>query len=220
VPVADLDACRFDVLTFDCYGTLIDWETGLSEALAAVLRPRGLEPPDDDLLESYARQEAEEERGAYRPYREVLARSLRGVCRDYGVTPSDEEARAFADSVGDWPAFADSGAALARLAERFRLGVITNCDDDLFTRSRARLGVSFDWVVTAQAVGSYKPDPRMFQAAFEAVAVPRERILHVAQSLYHDHVPARQLGMSTVWIQRRVGTPGPDMATFADAALG
>jgi len=135
--------------------------------------------------------------------------------------------------VPDWPAFPDSADALARLKTRFRLGVITNCDDDLFAGSNARLGVAFDWVVTAQSVGRYKPDPRNFTVAFERLGLPPRRVLHVAQSLFHDHVPAKRLGLSTVWIDRRHDRAGfgatppadatpdatfPDMASFAEAA--
>jgi 2-haloacid dehalogenase len=136
--------------------------------------------------------------------------------------------------VAGWPPFPDSAAALARLATRFRLGVITNCDDDLFAASQARLGITFDWVVTAQQVGAYKPSERNFELAFERLGLPRERILHCAQSLFHDHVPAKRLGLSTVWVDRRQGRAGsgatppaaatpdltvPDMATLADVAL-
>ena len=139
----------------------------------------------------------------------------------------------FGGSVVDWPAFPDSRAALARLKERFRLGVLTNCDDDLFAASNQRLGVEFDWIVTAQQVGSYKPSEANFQALFDRLAIPRERILHVAQSLFHDHAPAKRLGLTTVWIDRRHDRPGagatptakaipdatfPDMASFAAAA--
>ena len=137
---------------------------------------------------------------------------------------------AFSGSVGDWPAFPDSAAALAALKARFRLGVITNCDDDLFAHSNRRLGVEFDWVITAQQARGYKPNPANFVFAFERIDVPRERILHVAQSLFHDHVPAKALGMTTVWIDRRQGRDGfgatppaeavpdlvvPDMRSFA-----
>jgi len=231
--VTDLDYGRFEALTFDCYGTLIDWESGILADLRPVLARRGVEPSDDDLLEVYARIEAEAEAGPYLRYREILARCLRGVGAHHGVDPDETEVAAFADSVGDWPAFPDSSAALARLATRFRLGVITNCDDDLFARSAARLGTSFDWVVTAQQVGGYKPDQRNFEVAFERIGLPRERILHVAQSVFHDHVPAKRLGLMTVWIDRRHDRPGsgatppanatpdatfPDMASLADAA--
>ena len=232
--MADLDLNRFEALTFDCYGTLIDWEAGILTAIDAVLAPRGVAAGDDELLETYARHEADAEGGAYLPYREVLARSCRGVCDRYGVEPTADEVRRFSRSVGAWPAFPDSAAALARLAQRFRLGVITNCDDDLFALSNQRLGAPFTWVVTAQQARSYKPSPRSFELAFEVLGLPRDRILHVAQSLFHDHVPARRLGLATAWINRRhtrggfgatppaAATPdltARDMATFAEMAL-
>jgi 2-haloacid dehalogenase len=230
-----LDYGRFEALTFDCYGTLIDWEAGILAALRPVLAARGVSPPDDDLLEAFAGIEAAAEAGPYLRYRDILALAVRGIAARHGVEPGDAEVAAFGDSVGDWPAFPDSAEALARLHERFRLGVITNCDDDLFARSATKLRMAFDWVVTAQSVGSYKPDARNFEVAFERIGLPRERILHVAQSLFHDHVPAKRLGLSTVWIDRRHGRPGSgatppaeatpdatftDMASFADAALG
>jgi len=231
--MATLDFGRFDAFTFDCYGTLIDWETGIARGLRAALGD-AVQAGDDELLELYGRHEAELEAGPYRSYREVLARACTRVGRAYGIAATDDAVRRFAGSVGDWPAFPDSGEALARLARRFRLGVLTNCDDDLFALSERRLGVRFEWVVTAQQVRSYKPRPRHFLVAFERMDVPRDRILHVAQSLYHDHVPAKRLGLSTVWIDRRRGLVGsgatpaaaatpdltvPDMATFADIAL-
>jgi 2-haloacid dehalogenase len=141
-----MDFARFDALTFDCYGTLIDWETGIADAL----RVAGASGSDDELLEAFGRHEARLEAGPYLTYREVLEGALRGVAADFGFEPTDEQVAAFAGSVGDWPAFPDSAAALAALKRRFRLGVITNCDDDLFALSNRRLGVDFDWVVTAQ----------------------------------------------------------------------
>jgi 2-haloacid dehalogenase len=233
--VAPIDYSRFGALTFDCYGTLIDWETGLAEAFRPILRSHGIEADDEDVLTRYGRHEAAAEAGPYRRYRDVLAAGLRGVAEELGFEPTVAEVEAFSGSVVGWPAFPDSGAALARLKERFRLGVVTNCDDDLFAASNRRLGVEFDWIVTAQQVGSYKPDERNFQAAFERLGLPRERILHVAQSLYHDHVPAKRLGLSSVWIDRRHGRDGsgatpaaeaspdatfPDMGSFAAAATG
>jgi 2-haloacid dehalogenase len=223
-----IDFGAYDALTFDCYGTLIDWETGI----AAGLRPFA-DAPDDALLESFARHEAELEAGLYRTYREVLAEALRGVGRDFGFEPSDEQAATFAGSVGDWPAFDDSPEALAALKRRYRLGIITNCDDDLFALSNRRLGVEFDWVVTAEQARGYKPRPENFTFAFERIDVQRERILHVAQSLFHDHVPAKALGMTTVWVDRRHGRAGhgatppaqaepdlvvPDLRSLAQAA--
>jgi 2-haloacid dehalogenase len=221
-------------VTFDCYGTLIDWETGLAEAFRPVLRAHGIEADDEDVIARYGRYEAAAEAGPYLRYRDVLAAGLHGVAKELGIEPTAAEVEAFSGSVADWPAFPDSAAALARLQERFRLGVITNCDDDLFAASNRKLGVEFDWIVTAEQVGSYKPAARNFHVAFERLGLPRERILHVAQSLFHDHVTAKRLGLTTVWIDRRARREGagatpvaeaspdatfPDMASFAAAAL-
>lgn len=228
-----LEYGRFEALTFDCYGTLIDWEAGLADAFRPILAAHGIAADHEDVLVRYARHEAAAEAGPYLRYRDVLARGLRGVAQELGFEPTPDEVARFSGSVADWPAFADSAAALATLQQRFRLGVITNCDDDLFAASNVRLGVTFDWVITAQQVGSYKPNDANFHVAFERLGIPRDRILHVAQSLFHDHVPARRLGLASVWIDRRHDRPGagatppaeaapdatfPDMRSFAAAA--
>jgi 2-haloacid dehalogenase len=213
VPV-DFDA--FDVLTFDCYGTLIDWETGLLAALRDALPEADV--GDDHLLERYAGHEAEAERPPYRTYRDVLATGLRGVAEDLGLDVADDAVARFSESVRDWPAFPDSAEALDRLHARYRLGVITNCDTDLFAASNEKLGARFDWVVTAEMARSYKPGLAGFDLAFETIGVPRARILHVAQSLYHDHVPAMRLGLSSVWIDRRHDRPGAGATPPAEAA--
>src|SRR2546426_6789663 len=202
----DIDYGAFDALTFDCYGTLIDWETGILAGLRAALAPHGVDASDDELLERYAEAEAGLEEGPYLRYREILAGGLRSIAAGLGTTVTDDEAAAFGGSVVDWPAFPDSAAALARLKTRFRLGVLTNCDDDLFAGSNRRLGVEFDWIVTAQQVGSYKPDERNFAALFERLAadgVGGNRILHLAPHLFHDHAPAKRLRPTTVLTHRR-----------------
>jgi 2-haloacid dehalogenase len=233
--MGEIDFSAFDAITFDCYGTLIDWEQGLRNALQPVLAPRGIEVDENELLEIYARHEAELEGGPYLAYREVLGDSLRRLGADLGFSVSDEEAEAFALEIGAWPAFPDTAAALRLLQSRFRLGVITNCDRDLFALSNRRLGVTFDCVVTAQGAGAYKPSHAPFALALETIDVPRERILHTAQSLFHDHVPGKELGLTTVWVDRRQGRDGfgatppasatpdltvPDMRTFAALATG
>jgi 2-haloacid dehalogenase len=225
----------FEVLTFDCYGTLIDWETGILAVLHEVLADHHRSADDEALLELFARFEAEAEAGRYLRYRAVLGRTLRGIGMELGFEPTDAEVDRFSESVGDWPAFADSAPALASLAEHVRLGVITNCDNDLFARSNERLGVRFEWVITAEQLGSYKPNPRNFELALEQIGGPRSRHLHVAQSLFHDHVPAQALGVATAWIDRRHDRPGfgatppaaatpdfvfPDMASLAAAVIG
>ena len=231
--MAGLDFDRFDVLTFDCYGTLIDWEAGILAALRAPLAAHGIEAADDPVLEAFARHEAEVEAGPYRRYREVLGEVLGAMLGHFGEAATLDERAAFGGSVVDWPTFPDSAAALARLHERFKLGVITNCDDDLFAASEEKLGLKFDWLVTAQQARRYKPNPRGFELMFERVGLPPTRVLHVAQSLFHDHVPAKRLGLSTVWVDRRAGRGGsgatpaatatpdlavPDMATLASLA--
>ena len=222
----------FDVLTFDCYGTLIDWESGIVAATRFQLGDAAASIADEDLLAAFAAVEHEAE-VPYKSYREVLALSLRGMGERLGVAVGDAQAAGFGSSVGQWPAFPDSGDALRRLQERFKLAVITNCDDDLFAQSERPLGVSFDYVITAQQAGSYKPDHANFLLAFERIDEPRDRILHVAQSLFHDHVPAKALGMKSVWIDRRQGRGGgasievvshpdatfPSMVAFADDAV-
>ena len=222
----------FDVLTFDCYGTLIDWESGIAAGVRMQLGDAVAAVSDEDIVAAFAAVEHEAE-VPYKSYREVLALSLRGIGERLGVPVSDAQATGFGSSVGQWPAFPDSAEALQRLQDRFKLAVITNCDDDLFGQSERRLGVSFDYVITAQQAGSYKPDHANFLLAFERIEEPRERILHVAQSLFHDHVPAKALGMTTVWIDRRRGRGGgasldveahpdatfPSMGAFADDAV-
>jgi 2-haloacid dehalogenase len=217
-----MDFGDFDALTFDCYGTLIDWETGITDALTPFV------PATENLLERFAAHEAELEAGPYRRYAEVLSECALRL----GATP--EHAELFGRSVRAWPAFPDSPEALQRLKSRFKLGVITNCDDDLFAASNEKLGVEFDWVITAEQARGYKPRRENFEFAFERIDVPRERILHVAQSLFHDHVPAKALGMTTGWIDRRAGRGGgatppaeatpdatfPDLKSFADTAAG
>ena len=227
-----IDFARYDALTFDCYGTLIDWERGIVETLRATAGGGAID--HDRALESYARSEARLESGEYLPYREIVARSMAEVCSELGVEVDDADRERFGRSVGEWPPFDDSAEALRRLATRFRLGAITNCDDDLFDRSAGRLGIEFDWVVSAQQARAYKPSPEPFRLALERIDVPAERILHVAQSLFHDHVMARRMGLASVWIDRRRGMPGsgatppaeadpdaayPDMRSFADAAV-
>ncbi len=203
----------FDALTFDCYGTLIDWETGIATALRAWAGGHGIAAGDDALLEAFSRHENRIE--AEHPallYPEVLARSLRDVAADYGVRASAAEETAFGASVEDWPAFPDSAAALAYLKRYYKLVIVSNVDRASFAHSNAKLGVDFDLIITAQDVGAYKPAPAHFERAFadlEALGVPKAKILHTAQSLFHDHVPAKnRFGMTSIWINRRAGKTG------------
>jgi 2-haloacid dehalogenase len=202
----------FTILTFDCYGTLIDWETGITEALRPLLARHRIECPRDHILASFARHETAQE--AETPgmiYSELLARVHRRLCDEWGIAAGEEDRRAFGASVGDWPAFADSAAALAYLSRFYQLVILSNVDRRSFARSTRRLGVAFDAVYTAEDVGSYKPDPRNFRHMIDALTKSGHAasdILHTAQSLYHDHAPANALGLHSAWIDRRGGAGG------------
>jgi 2-haloacid dehalogenase len=197
----------FAALSFDCYGTLIDWETGILAALRPWVARHGLAATDDTLLAEFSRVEPELQ--AARPamlYPDILADAFRSLGRHFDRAVSDAEARAFGQSVKDWPAFPDSAAALAYLKRHYKLAILSNIDRASFAHSNRKLGVEFDLVVTAEDVGSYKPTPRNFEVLLErmaALGVPKERLLHTAESLYHDHVPAKRFGLATAWIYRR-----------------
>jgi 2-haloacid dehalogenase len=228
----------FEALSFDCYGTLIDWEAGIAAVLGPWAKRRGLNLDQEQLLEAYAAHEARAElEHPTELYRDILARSFRYLGEQLGALVSDEDAAALATSVPDWPAFEDSHDALTVLGERFKLIILSNVDRASFAGSKARLGVEFTSVLTAEEIGSYKPSPRNFDAlAAEArrLGVGQGKLLHVAQSLFHDHVPAKRAGLPTVWINRRHDRPGwgatpappaeitpdwefPSMAAFATA---
>jgi 2-haloacid dehalogenase len=198
-----LDFTRFRALTFDCYGTLIDWETGILACVRPILAARGIRPGDDEILAEYARLEAAEESGPYKPYRQVLRGVMRGIGEAFGAPLRTPEIDALAASVGEWPAFPDTAAALGALKSRYRIGVLSNVDRDLFGLTRAKLGIEPDVLVTAEDTRSYKPAIGHFWQGMRALALPGARILHVAQSLYHDIGPARSLGMGAVWVRRR-----------------
>jgi len=212
----------FEALSFDCYGTLIDWETGLLAALEPLLAHASPRPDSKDVLEAYA--EAESDAETAHPtdiYPQILERVWTMLAARYGVGEDPALRERFGHSVGDWPAFADSSEALQRLKSRYKLIILSNIDRVSFAQSNRRLGVAFDAIITAEDLGSYKPDPRNFEAlvnAAEAMGVRRDKLLHVAQSLYHDHVPAKRIGLKTAWVDRRsdVGGGGATRPPEAD----
>jgi 2-haloacid dehalogenase len=197
-----MDFARFTHLTFDCYGTLIDWETGILAALHPLAARHGVRVSDEEILRLYTRFEAEQESGTYRPYRSVLEGVTKQVADALGFSLTPEERKLLPASVGQWPPFADTVQALHRLQSRYKLVILSNIDDDLFAETQRELGVPFDAIITAQQVGSYKPAHGHFETALKRLDTPREAILHVAQSLYHDHVPAQKLGFASVWVNR------------------
>lgn len=199
---------NFDVLTFDCYGTLIDWEKGILSSLKPVLTSHGIEISDNEVLEIYSDLEAKAEEGEYQTYKSVLRSILRGFATKFCFKPSEEELAVFSTCVKHWPPFEDSTEALNALQTKYKLCILSNIDDDLFAYSAQHLKVNFDYVFTAQQIGSYKPSLQNFEFAIKHLGLPKERILHVAQSLFHDIVPAKRLGLATVWINRRKAKEG------------
>lgn len=227
-----LDLKRFTTLTFDCYGTLIDWEQGIVNAMQPILRAHGIEQTDEQVLTLFSELESATQH-PYKRYREVLALVLDQFAERYGFTPSGSERDSFSGSVVDWPAFPDSRESLQSLSRHYDLVILSNVDDDLFLGSAEKLEAPFHAVITAQQVGSYKPDPHNFQHMLTRLDRPKDEILHVAQSLFHDIAPANDIGLTTVWINRRQGRDGtgatppqeatpdlelPDMATLARLA--
>jgi len=228
-----LDFSKFTWLSFDCYGTLIDWESGIVGALRPLIAASGRTLSSDGILELYAAIEARAEAGPYRPYREILETIVRRMAARLVFSISDEQAGVLADTIGKWHPFPDSVSALQRLKRRYKLAVISNIDDDMFARTSKLLGDPFDAVITAQQARSYKPSANNFTLALERIGEPAEKVLHCAQSLFHDIPPAKALGMGTVWVDRRAGQRGTgatpkfsaepdlrveDMKTLADLA--
>ena len=199
------------LITFDCYGTLIDWETGILNALEPVFERHGVHPTRQHIIRTFGDIERRVEAGRYRPYREVLhevARRLldRAGLIEESLAPLDTEV--LPNSVGDWPAFDETPRCLRALKDSgYQLGVLSNIDDDMFASSAPRLGVELDLLVTAQQVRSYKPAPAHFREAINRSGLDASQILHVAESLFHDVGPARALGITTVWVDRRAGNP-------------
>lgn len=203
-----LDFARFQALTFDCYGTLIDWESGILGALRPLLATHGKQVSDADILAIYSELEPEVQGGEYLAYREVLRRVVHGFGLRLRFTVSPAEADSLPESLKDWKPFPDTIPALRRLAQRYSLNIISNIDDDLFAMTAKHLEVKFDQVITAQQCRSYKPSLNNFNTALSRIGLPPDRVLHVAESLFHDVAPARKLDLASVWVNRRKARQG------------
>ena len=230
-----LDFRRFDVITFDCYGTLIDWEAGILNALRPMREAAHHRVSDDEVLAVYALLESTLEAGDYRRYRDVLRAAMRGLAQRFETPAGAIDLDAIANSLPAWPPFPDTVEALKRLKKHCKLAVVSNTDDDLFAQTARVLQVPFDFVITAEQVGSYKPSHRNFEHALRAMELPKERVLHAAQSRFHDIAPARAMGITCVWVNRRHDKDGegataissaqpdlevPDLKTLADLVEG
>lgn len=212
-----LDFSRYEILTFDCYGTLVNWEAGILPALHRILSAHGKSIDDATLLKLYGDFEQRAEQPPFQPYREVLKAVVRQLGAELGFTPSTEEEQSLPDSLGVWRPWPDTPAALRRLKNRFRLAVLSNIDDDLFSATRPQLGVDLDEVVTAEQAQAYKPSLKLFELGLSRINAPAHRVLHVGQSIYHDVVPAQALGLATVWVNRPSARPGVGAVKTAEA---
>ncbi|NUX99540.1 haloacid dehalogenase type II [Paraburkholderia youngii] len=202
----------FEALTFDCYGTLIDWESGILEALQPLLERARTPLTRDQVLEAHARHESSQQ--IFTPakrYQELLSIVYKRMAEEWGLPYTHEECVAYGRSIRNWPAFPDSAAALQYLKQHYKLVILSNIDNESFTYSNARLQVEFDAIITAEDVGSYKPSPRNFEYMLQKLdqrGIRKGKILHTAESLFHDHKPANEFGLASCWIYRRHSKPG------------
>jgi 2-haloacid dehalogenase len=225
---------RFTSISFDCYGTLIDWESGILPTLRAVLNHHQPKPSEAAILELYGEFESDLESGPYQSYRKVLESVVQRFGKHFGFMPTPDELASLPESLPSWRPFPDTVAALRQLQKRYKLAIISNTDDDLFAETRKHLGVEFDCVITAQQAQSYKPSLNNFQLALRTMGLAPDRLLHAGQSVYHDVVPAHALGIASVWVNRKSARPGvgavraaagradlevPDLASLAALAV-
>ncbi len=198
---------NFEVLTFDVYGTLIDWESGMVAGLKPLTTKVSRELSRDEILEAHAQHESSQQRYTpAKPYKDLLPIVYRRLAEQWGVSATWDECLVYGQSVGNWPAFADSAGALQYLKKHFKLVVLSNIDNDSFMRSNAKLHVEFDAIYTAEDVGSYKPDDRNFDYMLDklkSIGVVKEQVLHTAESMFHDHQPANKFGLANCHIYRR-----------------
>lgn len=203
--INEMDWQHFEWISFDCYGTLIDWESGILGYVRPLLRDKNCNASDSQILNLYSELEPREQAEPYRSYREVLASVMRGLAQEFNFDVSANEAAGLADSIAEWKPFPDTVQGLRQLKSRYKLAILSNIDDDLFAHTAKHLEVPFDLVVTAQQVRAYKPSQRNFQTLLARIGASPDALLHAAESLYHDVAPARALGISTVWVNRRQG---------------
>ena len=197
-----VDFDRFKVITFDCYGTLIDWETGLLGAIRPILRSHNVSLGDAEILQIYGELEPKAQ-NPYRRYRDVLASIVRDFGNRLGFQVSDPEAESLPGSLKNWLPFPDTNAALEKLKTKYRLAIISNTDDDFFAATSRHFPIKFDEVVTAEQAEAYKPSLAPFELALRRLALPSEQVLHAGQSVHHDVLPAKSLGLATVLVERR-----------------
>lgn len=203
-----IDFQQFEVLSFDCYGTLINWENGILSSLNKILSNHNIQLSDNEILELFAQQESIQESGDYLKYRDILKNVVHDFGKAFNFIPTELEVNALPESIQTWEPFPDTVEALKALKTRYKLTIISNIDDELFAYSAKKLEVKFDWLITAEQVKSYKPSVQNFEIAIQRMGINPDKLLHVAQSIYHDIVPAKTMGITAVWVNRRQDQKG------------
>jgi 2-haloacid dehalogenase len=198
----DLSGASFQVITFDCYGTLIDWEAGATQYISEILARTKCALPVEKVFELWEKIQFGYLRDPYEPYREILYHSLLDTLDELKISYRDGDGDGFGEAIGKWQPFPDVPPSLTRLKQKFKLGVISNIDEDILARSLRYLGTSFDYIITAERAGSYKPDPEPFRLAMEEIGIAPSRILHAAFGYKYDLRPSSELGFSTCFVNR------------------
>ncbi|MGO4638700.1 haloacid dehalogenase type II [Mesorhizobium sp. 2RAF45] len=203
---------EFKALTFDCYGTLIDWESGMIAGLKPLTERAARSLSRNEILEAHARHESSQQKWTPgKRYRDLLPIVYKRLAEEWGVVATREECVAYGESVRDWPAFADSAEALQYLKKHYKLIILSNVDNESFSFSNKKLGVDFDAIYTAEDIGSYKPSDRNFDYMLEklgTIGVEKREVLHTAESMFHDHAPANRFSLTSCWIYRRHADQG------------
>ncbi len=210
---------QFKLISFDCYGTLVDWKRSLMDIMNPFVIRHKLDLSKDQLFDLFLKADQKNIDGDYKPYSDVLVAIMDEMGKELGVNLKQAERTCLVDRFGDWTAFPDSSDALQELQKKYKLAIISNVDDELFDMTKRCIGVRFDYIVTAKQVGSYKPSKNNFIRALETFGLPKEQVLHVSQSIYHDIIPTNELGWSNVWINRYSDPERTDPAEFADLVV-
>jgi 2-haloacid dehalogenase len=194
---------QFELLTFDCYGTLIDWELGMKNALKMLVKKKNLSISIENLPKRYIQIELGVEQERYRKYREVLTISVRRLFNELGIELTSDEEKIFVDTIPTWPPFKETKQVLEQLKKKYKLAILSNIDEDIIQQSIKLIGVKFDGVITAEQVKSYKPNFEHWKRMIKNFGLPKDKVLHIAASYIHDIVPAKELDFKTVWVNRK-----------------
>ncbi len=205
---------QFEILSFDCYGTLIDWKKSILDIFILVIREYHLDISGDEMFQLFLEADRKFIGAEYKPYHDILINIMDEIAKRLKLNLHPRDRSCLVDRFGDWTPFPDTHESLVELQKKFRLAVISNIDDELFSITRRCLGVKFDFIITAKQLGSYKPSLNNFIKAQEQFGVSYDKILHVAQSIYHDIVPTNKLGWNNVWVNRYGEQERTDPAEF------